>query len=1016
MKTKPCLFLILLLFSILSPLGSFAQTDKFTASWTFKTASAVTNAVVNCSESSKSVYVHDDANDGVFMQVQAKSNVITATEDMLLPKKGVVLKIPVNKAGDIITVTKNTVKKSNYLIGNTIENIDYEDKNYRSVQDQLTSEWEYTADEWDAGVGYVEIVMKNDDNEFIKISVEMTKKTAYTYYDESTETETFYFLYDENKYTHDPKFVANLNSQCCMVYDNDGYIEHIYDTPHWNLSGYKKVVLTDAFINYTKSDAGKLKSCEYWFYGCDLANIEGLQNLNTSDVEDMRYMFANCTCSDPTAASTAFKNFDTRNVLDMGYMFAESFSGCENIDLDLSSFVAPKVTNLLKMFLESNIRTVDLSNFGGASVVEMRRMFSKCYSLESIDLSNWKSADGVSALTEYMFACIDGESHLETVKLGKLNLSGECQRMFSNCKHLKSVDMSQVNGDKIYDMEYFFENCVSLKDLDVSGSFNFMGDESLLPISLQGVFMNCKSLECLDLRTWKTTNVVNLQNLFTSSDNINMACENLNTVFVSDGWSTESEKNQSTNVMLKGCVNLIGGNGFTYDSIPLTDDMTPAEIYLETSVKYAHPDEEDNPGLFTYAPIDAELKYKIFYDLNGGKLPEGKSNPKEFAENDEVTLVNPEKEGYVFAGWTGTSATGLSADIPTEKDITIKKGSRGNRWYYAHWETGYSITFDTKFDDINIDPMLLKENAPIDNLPELSRAGYEFKGWKYGDNEVPKAMPAENITLTAQWEDLREPIEAELNGEVSFPASADNYCNGSEKTVTIDFKITRGEASEFKLSFPNDVIPAVNGTIEKKGEGSIVITIPDNIESGVYTGKVLFVSANPEMYRPFESTITITANIPRPAAVQLYTDMLLADNHDGNFASYQWYKDGNAISGATLGHYYEATLSGKYTVKITTTDGKEFMSCPVKLVTAKALKQSVKVYPNPAKKGETLTIEIENYTDGGDYTIKIFSSNGSLVKQLTAVSKTTQIALPSGIYSGSLINGGEKSGFKLIVK
>ena len=92
MKTKPCLFLILLLFSILSPLGSFAQTDKFTASWTFKTASAVTNAVVNCSESSKSVYVHDDANDGVFMQVQAKSNVITATEDMLLPKKGVVLK------------------------------------------------------------------------------------------------------------------------------------------------------------------------------------------------------------------------------------------------------------------------------------------------------------------------------------------------------------------------------------------------------------------------------------------------------------------------------------------------------------------------------------------------------------------------------------------------------------------------------------------------------------------------------------------------------------------------------------------------------------------------------------------------------------------------------------------------------------------------------------------------------------------------------------------------------------
>ncbi len=92
------------------------------------------------------------------------------------------------------------------------------------------------------------------------------------------------------------------------------------------------------------------------------------------------------------------------------------------------------------------------------------------------------------------------------------------------------------------------------------------------------------------------------------------------------------------------------------------------------------------------------------------------------------------------------------------------------------------------------------------------------------------------------------------------------------------------------------------------------------------------------------------------------------------------------------------------------------MSCPVNLVSTKAQKQSVKVYPNPAKKGETLTVEIENYTDGGDYTIKIFSLNGSLVKQLPAVSKTTQITLHSGIYSGTLINGGEKTGFKLIVE
>lgn len=945
MKTKPCLFLILFLLSILIPLGSFAQTDKITASWAFQNGSRVGNTIADCNGKTESVYINDDINDGdnVAMIVEANGNEIIfySAADMVNPKKGVVLKIPVNNAGDKITVTKNTAKKSNYLIGNAIENIDYEDKNYRSVQDQLTSEWEYTADEWDAGVGYVEIVMKNDDNEFIKISVEMTKKTAYTYYDESTET--FSFLYDENKYTHDhdPKFVANLNSQCCMVYDNDGYIEHIYDTPHWNLIGYKKVVLTDDFINYINSDAGKLKSCNSWFQGCNLAYVKGLQNLNTSEVEDMRYMFYKCTyeiyendLSTPTDLSTAFKNFDTRNVLDMGYMFAESFSGCENIDLDLSSFVAPKVTNLLKMFLESNIRTVDLSNFGGASVVEMRRMFSKCYSLESIDLSNWKSADGVSALTEYMFACVDGESQLKTVKLGKLNLSDRCAWMFKDCKNLKSVDMSQVNANKIIDMEYFFENCESLEDVDVSGTFEFDG-----PISLQGVFKNCKSLECLDLRTWKTKNVGSFNNFFTSNY-IGQACEKLNTVFVSDGWSTEGELEKG-NIMLYDCVNLIGGNGFTYKSIPLTDDMPDAEKNLATGTTYAHPDEEGNPGLFTYAPIGAALKYKIFYKLDGGKLPEGKTNPKEFAENDEVTLINPEKEGYKFTGWTGTSATKL-----TEKSLNVSfKNSKGNRYYFANWQ--------------------------------------------------PRVV-------------------AEVDGNLSYPKDLALYCDGKETTITLPFAIKSGVVNGFILSFTDDKLPKMEGQITNNDK-NIIIDVPESLTSGVYNGTLVFTSAIDA--ESVEIPITLTANIVQDAAVQLYTDMLIADNHSGVYSAYQWYRDGEPIQGANEQYYVDKFDYNKsYSVKLSG-NGEDIMSCPVRwLSTAKNLSPSVKVYPTPAKENELFTLEILDFDETQNYDIVIFTANGTLVKKISNVEKQTSVSLPTGIYSGSLISGDDKKGFKIIVK
>ncbi|MBR2888310.1 MAG: T9SS type A sorting domain-containing protein, partial [Bacteroidales bacterium] len=163
--------------------------------------------------------------------------------------------------------------------------------------------------------------------------------------------------------------------------------------------------------------------------------------------------------------------------------------------------------------------------------------------------------------------------------------------------------------------------------------------------------------------------------------------------------------------------------------------------------------------------------------------------------------------------------------------------------------------------------------------------------------------------------------------------------------------------------------------------------------------------------------VAITANIPKNAALQIYSDVLLVDNHDNNYSAYQWYKDGNAISGATLQFYSEPSFSGRYTVKITDKDGKEFMSCPIKTgVSVKNTKSSVKVYPNPATSGEQFTLEIEEYDPAKDYTIMIFTANGTLVKKLTGLEKINTTTLPMGIYSGSLISNGEKSGFKVIVK
>ena len=67
-------------------------------------------------------------------------------------------------------------------------------------------------------------------------------------------------------------------------------------------------------------------------------------------------------------------------------------------------------------------------------------------------------------------------------------------------------------------------------------------------------------------------------------------------------------------------------------------------------------------------------------DLKGGTL--NTANPKVFISQvtKAFTLSNPTKEGYVFAGWSGTGITGLSKNVVVADD---KKGN--NRLFTANW-------------------------------------------------------------------------------------------------------------------------------------------------------------------------------------------------------------------------------------------------------------------------------------------------------------------------------------------
>lgn len=69
--------------------------------------------------------------------------------------------------------------------------------------------------------------------------------------------------------------------------------------------------------------------------------------------------------------------------------------------------------------------------------------------------------------------------------------------------------------------------------------------------------------------------------------------------------------------------------------------------------------------------------YRITYKLNGGKNT--KSNPAKYSITSSVKLKKPSRRGYRFTGWY--------TDAACKKKVTaIKKGTTGNKTFYAGWK------------------------------------------------------------------------------------------------------------------------------------------------------------------------------------------------------------------------------------------------------------------------------------------------------------------------------------------
>ena len=187
-------------------------------------------------------------------------------------------------------------------------------------------------------------------------------------------------------------------------------------------------------------------------------------------------------------------------------------------------------------------------------------------------------------------------------------------------------------------------------------------------------------------------------------------------------------------------------------------------------------------------------QYTITFDTNGG------SEIAPITQNygtKITTPADPTRKGYTFKGWDKE----IPKTMPAE-NITVK----------AQWEINqYAITFDTNGGS-EIAPITQDYGTKITTPADPTRKGYTFKGW---DKEIPKTMPAENITVKAQWEINQYAITFDTNGGSEIAPITQDY--GTKITAPADPTRKGYTFKGWDKEIP-ETMPAENMTVKAQWE------------------------------------------------------------------------------------------------------------------------------------------------------------------------------------------------------
>lgn len=224
----------------------------------------------------------------------------------------------------------------------------------------------------------------------------------------------------------------------------------------------------------------------------------------------------------------------------------------------------------------------------------------------------------------------------------------------------------------------------------------------------------------------------------------------------------------------------------------------------------------------TYA--DNPKVYEIQYELNGGSIPDGYSNPTTYSAVSTFSVINPVRLGYEFNGWSGTG-------IETTTSAIKVSNSHGDKYYEANWKiANYAIEIDLdggKFKEGEEPPSeysILSDTITI-GIPE--KYGYLFDHWEFSNGMVFEGTipsgTAGDLVVKAVWVESSYGIAYRLGGGVL----EDGKSNPTSYTVNDSF--TLNNPTKIGYTFDgwtekNDPVPDKEKKIEKGTTESLDFT------------------------------------------------------------------------------------------------------------------------------------------------------------------------------------------------